>query len=323
MSNEYLESIVPSSQAFNIVDSLSQDLHSEMTYEERLFLVETILKTKPHKCVEVGVSAGASSVLILSTLQYLYGDKTPILNSIDLDEKWYRDSKFKTGFVVDKFPDLKKNYQLYVKGYICDFIDIIGTGIDFVLIDTVHVLPGEVLDFLMILPYLNDNAVIIFHDTNLHTVIQYDKKNLQYKFKNSEWSICNNILLSSIHGKKFIMNDYKNLLYKNIKDKKPYPAMPNIAAVKIDNLTKQYVFDIVNLLSIGWIYYPNEHDLNKILNHLKAQYNKDIVDYIQMTLEFQKRYHSTFLSKSINHIRFRELIIYIIKRILKKISLYK
>lgn len=36
-----------------------------------------------------------------------------------------------------------------------------NNGVGFVILDTVHILPGEVLDFLTILPHLKDNAIVL------------------------------------------------------------------------------------------------------------------------------------------------------------------
>lgn len=43
-------------------------------------------------------------------------------------------------------------------------IEEIGNGIDFVILDTMHALPGELLDFISLYPYLDKRAVIVFHD---------------------------------------------------------------------------------------------------------------------------------------------------------------
>ena len=40
----------------------------------------------------------------------------------------------------------------------------IGKGIDMAFFDTVHFEPGEILDFLMVLPFLKEEAIVIFHD---------------------------------------------------------------------------------------------------------------------------------------------------------------
>ena len=40
-----------------------------------------------------------------------------------------------SGFYMDKYPELKKNWTLYLEGTVYDFIDKIGGEIDFCIID--------------------------------------------------------------------------------------------------------------------------------------------------------------------------------------------
>ena len=39
---------------------------------------------------------------------------------------------------------------------------------DFVFLDTVHMAPGELLNFIELLPFLNDNAILVIHDILWH-----------------------------------------------------------------------------------------------------------------------------------------------------------
>ena len=54
--------------------------------------------------------------------------------------------------------------DLYTGGLTAEFIETIGDEIDFVYIDTVNVTPGEMLDWLMVLPFLKNEAIVVFHD---------------------------------------------------------------------------------------------------------------------------------------------------------------
>ena len=45
-----------------------------------------------------------------------------------------------------------------------DVIDEIGSDIDFLILDTLHIVPGEILDFLVCLPYLTKDAIVVLHD---------------------------------------------------------------------------------------------------------------------------------------------------------------
>ena len=282
--NEFFETVHPGEDAQRIMASLPLSLKAEMSSRERLFLVEMLLKTRPRKCLEVGVSAGGSSVIMLSALHALYGEDMPVLHSIDLCKRYYRDNSLETGFQVNDFPHLKPFHKLFTGGLACEFMEEIGDGIDFVLLDTVHFLPGELLDYLMVLPYLNDNATIVLHDTNIHTIAGRTPKR--------EWEFSNNILLSAIHGKKFVMENFC-LQYSG----NTFPQMPNIGAVKINNNTKKCIFDVINLLSLGWRYTPTSDQLDRILKYVENKYDGDVTNYFRMTLEFQKSYFPYFRNK--------------------------
>ena len=71
-----------------------------------------------------------------------------------------------TGFIVkEKFPELINKWEINTGGLTCEFIEKIGNNIDLVYIDTVHVTPGEMLNWLEILPFLKEEAFVVLHDT--------------------------------------------------------------------------------------------------------------------------------------------------------------
>lgn len=153
-----------------ILDSKPSPLStlSEMSYKERCFLNGIIRQTKPKKILEVGVSAGGSSAVILNAIKDCDDAR---LYSVDYNKKWYRDNSKHTGFVIDsQFAHLKHKWRLYTGGTSAHFMEEIGGDIDLCLIDTVHSNPGEFLDFLIVLPYLKKNAIVILHDTCYHAL---------------------------------------------------------------------------------------------------------------------------------------------------------
>lgn len=53
----------------------------------------------------------------------------------------------------------------------------IGKEIDMVLIDSAHFEPGEILDFIIVLPFLKQEAIVVMHDiANQITVARRKKK---------------------------------------------------------------------------------------------------------------------------------------------------
>ena len=46
---------------------------------------------------------------------------------------------------------------------------------DFCFIDTAHVLPGEILDYLVALPFMHENSIVAMHDTALYFCCENDR----------------------------------------------------------------------------------------------------------------------------------------------------
>lgn len=114
------------------------------------------------------------------------------------------------------------NWKLYTGDIPCAFIDEIDDGIDFVLIDTIHVRPGEITDFLSVLPYLKENAIVCFHDIGASF-------SWGPRFKPAYY--CNDILFSCIKGEKMLpKKDY-------------YELFSNIDAIKLDKKQNENFLD--------------------------------------------------------------------------------
>jgi predicted O-methyltransferase YrrM len=268
-----LELVIPRTQENQILRRLNPAYieKSEMSAAEREFLNSLILRYKPKKLLELGVSAGSSSIVMLNAIKNTSRGRG--LYSVDYNTQWYHSAKLKTGYLVDDYPELKSSWKLYTGGLALDFMDKIGGNIDFALIDTLHANPGEILDFLMIWPYLKDKAIVVFHDVNLHTA-------------GSAWSITNNLLMSAISGKKLIQGnfsskDYNKNMYKQV-------AFPNIGAIQLDRSTRQHIFEIFNLLTIKWAYLPMEKDISKIIVFFNKHYDKFYINYLKAVFAYHK-----------------------------------
>ena len=148
----------------NILNLIEEGIKDkiQITIDEQKFFHGLLRIIKPKKIVEIGVSRGESSILILNAIKDIEGAK---LFSIDKSIYCYRNRTQKTGYLVkEKFPELMNKWTLYTGGLTAEFIETIGNGIDFVYIDTIHVTPGGMLDWLMVLPFLKNEAIVVFHD---------------------------------------------------------------------------------------------------------------------------------------------------------------
>ncbi|WP_404926442.1 class I SAM-dependent methyltransferase [Mesorhizobium sp. ORM16] len=150
--------------------------YSEMSEKERCFILGLLSVYKPRKILEVGVSSGASSALLLQA-----SDANARVHSIDISSQYYLDvwnnvpkeKQRDTGFLVGQhFPELLPKWRIYTNGMVSSHIEQIGAGIDFVLLDAAHGLPGELLDFLTILPFVTEDGLFVLHDISLNLVVQ-------------------------------------------------------------------------------------------------------------------------------------------------------
>lgn len=223
---------------------------SEMTYLERCFLNGIIRQTKPKKILELGVSAGGSSAIILNAIKDFDDTK---LYSVDYSKKWYRDNSKDTGFIIDeKFSNLKNKWKLYAGGTAAKYMEEIGGEIDLCLIDTAHSNPGEFLDFLIVLPYLKKNAILILHDVALH--------------KPYKWCITNGILFSCLRGKKFSFNEGF------------WNKFANIGAVILDENIMDNILDYFYLLTLPWEYSPSDYDIWECQKLFSKNYKEELTD---------------------------------------------
>lgn len=225
---------------------------SEMSYLERCFLNGIIRQAKPKKILELGVSAGGSSAIILNAIKDFDNAK---LYSVDYNTKLYYDNSKNTGFIIDeKFSNLKNKWKLYTGGTAAKFMEEIGGEIDLCLLDTMHINPGEFLDFLIVLPYLKKNAILILHDIALH----YNG--------NERHSITNCILFSCLRGKKLSFNEGL------------WNSFANIGAVILDENVKDNILDYLYLLTLPWQYLPSYNDILECQKLFSKHYKQDLVD---------------------------------------------
>ena len=255
------------------------------------FLNSLILRYKPEKLCEVGVLAGATSCVMMNAMSQnpdsnLYSvELMPELNVKKVEEiksrshNYYNSDRMDIGFIVnDKCPQFLDKYHLYKNGTLLDYIDDIGSGIDFCFIDTTHKMPGEVFDLLILLPYLKDNAVIMLYDVLLHM-----NTNDEYQ------SQCdaNSFIFSVLKGKKII--PAIGMLKKyNCRD------TFNTGAVLISKPSKAELRDLFNLLLLPWAEnygrYREPAYKDKFIKFLSRHYDKELVEIAEYAFDNHKTY---------------------------------
>ena len=228
---------------------------------QREFINGIIRKFKPKKLLEVGVLFGGSSIIILNAIKDM---KNSNLFSIDV---W--DDKKVGSCLYKHFPYLKNKWTLYKGDIAARYIEKIGNNIDFAMIDTSHFEPGEILDFLMILPFLKEEAIVIFHDID-HQITHSHGKDMR-----NEWAPY--IIFNLIRGEKFFPSG-EGILNKDI------------GAIKLEKNQKRFIHDYCRALGGQWEYFPLESHIAEIIDFFKKYYDKDCLSILKESIEFNRQF---------------------------------
>lgn len=257
----------PRKQALSQITPVEKE--PEMSEFESAFVCGLIKEKKPKKILEIGVAAGGTTAIILQCVSML--DFACEVISADLNEKFYRGDGRQTGFIAREFKE-KTNcsvkHRFILGKVIAETIDEIGGDIDLVVLDTVHCLPGELLDFIAILPYLAPNAYVILHDVAYH------------HYHVVKEGVATQVLLDTATGEKLVP------MRTGEGDSK---VMPNIAAIKINSDTSKYIGDVFRALTLPWNYLPGDNELKAYKGHYKKFYDKSKIECFDVAVELNKK----------------------------------
>ena len=236
----------------------------EMSEFESAFLCGLLNKFRPKKILEVGVAAGGTTAIILNLLEKI--NQPYVMKSVDISKTVWNDPGKIVGYLAN---GIKRSLQVgthefYIGTTLPFVLDEIGGDIDFVILDTAHVLPGEVLDFLVALPYLKENAVVCMHDVS---ECHMDLPHIH--------SHATAALFSSVTADKFlnlIMNDDLSFKY------------PNIAAFQINSDTMKNIENVFLTLILRWRYLPSSKDLKGYAEMLARHYSQDLYTIFMQAL---------------------------------------
>jgi len=238
-----------------IKEKLLETNCSQMSRNEREFLNGIIRKFKPKKVLEVGVNLGGSSIIILNAINDIIGAK---LYSFDLNDKEF------VGECVNKyFPNLLKNWKLFKGNISTEFLNHIGNNIDMVFFDTAHLEPGEILDFLIVLPFLKEEAIVVFHDIAKQ--------------------------LNSTHRVEFA----PYLIYNGIRGEKFLPSgedilTQNIGGIKLEKNQYRYHEEYFRILGGEWQYFPKEIHIKLMRKFFKNYYDKRCLKIFEEAISFNR-----------------------------------
>ena len=231
----------------------------ELGKNEVYFINGVIRKYKPRFCLEIGVAEGGSSILILNAIKDI---KNSSLVSLDLYTKFYANPSKNTGHCVKKyFPELANNWLLFTGEQPHKFLEKLNMKFDFLFLDTVHLAPGELINIIEALPFLNDNAIIILHDIMFHL-----PSNRYYNPYFVKYHPSQIFLMTSLFGDKVTIIDNNKI--------------ENIGAVFLYPNQKKFYFNYFLLLLTPWDYLPNENHIKELKLFIKKYYKNETYLYL-------------------------------------------
>lgn len=222
-----------------------------MSYDQHLLIAETIEECKPKRILEIGVQMGCTSAFLLRYLS-LAGHNETKLYSVDIISDWLQPDtgvRHVIGEEVTKQDAPSENWKLVTGKPVGMFHDQLGADFDICIIDTSHVYPGEIFDFLMALPLLKENASVFIHDINMD--------------RDGKYSDVTSMLFSAIPGvKKLPTSNYFGA------------NKPNIGLVKIDSDIYNKLTGVFNLLLVKWQQSYQTDYLNWLYSFLSNFYDE-------------------------------------------------
>ena len=234
-----------------ITEKILKDSGWILGLNDAKFINGIIRKNKPKNCLEIGVARGGSSILILNAIKDI---ENSLLVSMDLNKELYFDPNTLTGYRVKKyFPELTKNWKLYTGDQPHKFLVELNIKFDFLFLDSAHVSPGEILNFIEALPFLNENAIVVIHD-----ILWHFTNVINSKFFPSCIS-----LIPVLYGDKIFVNKKKN-------------EISNIGAVFLYPNQNEHYLDYFLLLLNFWEYMPKTNQIDDLRVFIKQFYKKDI-----------------------------------------------
>jgi predicted O-methyltransferase YrrM len=232
--------------------------HSEMLPIERRFVNGLLRYYQPENVLEVGVARGGGTVNLLNAMDDMHG---ATLTSIDRVDYWYGDGITRVAACVkDAFQDYPVNkWKLLTGKDPSEVMESLEKIFDFAVIDTAHGHPIESLNFLCILPYLKDGAIVLLHDISLFVA------------KDGNCSLAPRTLMCSVVAEK--LSPRSEYVFTHSRSE----TVRNIVALQITPDTRKYVGNIFQALMLPWEIYPAD-DIENVRKHLSKHYAREQMD---------------------------------------------
>ena len=248
----------------DILEKLKYKSQKSLSDENLLWICSLIEKYKPRRILEIGVSTGGSTAVYLNCIKKL-GISCELVSLDSQEIAVYKNRKPNIGQEVYELRDYLdlKNFKLITGKFVFDVVDEIGV-FDMIIMDTVHFIPGEVLDILCLRDNICKGSIIILDDINIES-----RYPMLYK-ENLNSCSSNSMILSALNG---------DLLFPNT-------LFPEIGGI----ILKEDIFDENRLLLClchKWNSDIRDYK-NSYFTQIKKLYGKKFLEKLEVIYEKYK-----------------------------------
>lgn len=266
--------IAPENYEIEVLDRIPQKVlkHSQMARVEKQFVNGLVRMFRPRRILEIGVHSGGGSSILLNAISDM---PEATVTSVDVTE-------FANG-LIDKevgfaalmlYPEGNKQWSMHTGKDFSEICESFSEKFDFCVIDTAHYHPVESLNFLTALPYLEDGAIVVFHDISAYKFYPIDDL--------SKIVFANILCFGTIVG-----NKIKPVDEAYLRDDDPVVFSPvqsnqfnfsNIGAVQITEDTRKYIANVFDMLLFPWAGYSQlvAPYIRSVAKIIKKNYPEDL-----------------------------------------------
>ena len=262
--------IIPEQHASGIYELVEwETVYSEMSEGDRRFINGLIQYYMPERVLELGVSAGGGTVNILNSLINTDNNDWKLF-SIDSMTSYYRNVELPVGYcAIERYSDkLSNSWVLIAGGDPAREMESIGEKFDFCVLDTDHRHPIETINFISILPWLKDGAIVVTHDTSLFAMRWEPSYHKMFAPR---------LLLSVVCAEKLIPNLPSWTL-----------TASNIAAWQVSQDTRKYCQNLFDILYFPWEVNVSIELLESIGDLVKQHYGSEMLYFFHEAARINK-----------------------------------
>lgn len=193
------------------------------------------------------------------------------LTSVDLNASFYkngdRGTADETGYLAKRLFRSPANWTLHTGMYLPEIIGDLGGDFDLCVLDTVHYLPGELLDYPVVMKFIGPGGVFVIHDV------------LYHQYSNPEGHSNTLVYDVAVGDKILCLNN----------DARQWRQLTNIGAMVVNKDTLRYMGNAFLAMSMPWKCGMGDRQLRAYHDFYMRQYGPDCAKMFLYSYEMNRR----------------------------------